>query len=124
MRPEERQVRLLSIDELVAIYGKPRYIKLDVEGFEWPAISGMSQIHELVSAEFNLPLFWQDLENVIGRLVELGNNRTRFNAVISEPPMKFEFPNWIAGAEALAAIRRSGWQYVELFCRTGPAVSN
>jgi FkbM family methyltransferase len=120
MRPEARSVRLWSIDELTATYGKPRYIKLDVEGFECSAIQGMSQSCELISAEFNLPLFWRELENVVARLEELGKNTARFNAVISDPPLKFEFPNWITGAEVVAAIRKLGWQYVELFCKTEP----
>jgi FkbM family methyltransferase len=115
--PAEKEVRLVTIDQLIAENGRPRYIKLDVEGFEWLAINGMSQHCDLVSAEFNLPEFLTDLENVIAKLELLGNN-VGFNAVISEPPVKFEFPQWQSGAEIVRQIRSAGWGYVELYCRS------
>jgi FkbM family methyltransferase len=117
--PAEREVRLVTIDRLIAEHGRPRYIKLDVEGFEWLAIKGMGLPCEIVSAEFNLPEFLPDLENAVRKLELLGNN-VGFNAVISEPPIQFEFSRWQSGAVILEQIRNAGWGYVELYCRSSP----
>lgn len=115
--PEERAVPLVTIDQLVERYGQPRYIKIDVEGSEWPAIRGMTRACPLVSAEFNLPEFRDELALVARRLEALGTHVT-FNAAIEEPPARFEFADWLDASTVLDRIQAAGWRYVELFCRT------
>lgn len=115
-RPVERTVRLITIDELMDQYGVPRYIKIDVEGLESLAVQGMSRPCELLSAEFNLPEFEEELAQVICRLEQIGGD-VLFNAAITEPPVRFEFAGWLSGSAAMQRIHDAGWRYVELFCR-------
>src|SRR6266403_678300 len=114
--PAEKLVRLMTIDQLTSRYGQPRYIKIDVEGFECLAIKGMNQPCELLSAEVNLPEFAQELAELSSRLQQIDGDAL-FNVAISEPPMKFEFSDWVPGSVTLERIKEAGWRYVELFCR-------
>jgi len=47
-------VPISTIDRLIATYGRPKYIKIDVEGYELPVISGLHSKIELISFEYHL----------------------------------------------------------------------
>jgi hypothetical protein len=93
-----------------------KYIKIDAEGHEYEIISTLDQEIPLISLEFNLPHFEQSLKRTVLK-IETVSSRYRFNVAITEPPLKFEFDEWLTGAEALAGIERRGWFYVELYAR-------
>jgi len=76
-----QRVRMVTLDGLIAQYGRPRYIKIDVEGFEIDVLAGLSQPVPLISVEF-LPGFPHLTHAVIDRLTELGEYR--FNPVQGE----------------------------------------
>jgi FkbM family methyltransferase len=45
-------VRTTTLDSLIAEYGKPAFIKIDVEGFEYEVVEGLSTPVALISLEF------------------------------------------------------------------------
>lgn len=45
-------VNAVTLDSLIEIYGKPKYIKIDVEGYEHKVLGGLSQKIDFVSLEF------------------------------------------------------------------------
>ena len=62
-------------------------------------------------------MFLASLTGSIGYLRKL-NSQYRFNAAISEPPLRFEFDEWLTGDAILHAITKAGWGYVELYARS------
>lgn len=50
---ESQTVSVTTLDQLIADFGKPDYIKIDVEGFENEVLLGLSQPVPLVSVEFH-----------------------------------------------------------------------
>jgi FkbM family methyltransferase len=114
-----QRVRVVTLDSLIAQHGLPRYIKIDVEGYELEVLGGLSQPVEIVSVEF-LPGFPQLTYDVIDRLAELG--AYRFNPVQGETG-GFLWADWRDGAavkawlEGLPADATSG----DLFARLVPA---
>lgn len=76
-----QRVQVTTLDRLIAEEGLPRYVKIDVEGFELEVLSGLSQPVEMVSVEY-LPGLPALTLSVIDRLEALG--QYRFNPVRGE----------------------------------------
>jgi FkbM family methyltransferase len=93
-----QRVRMVTLDRLIARFGSPRYIKIDVEGFEIEVLAGLSQPVPIVSVEF-LPAFRHLTHAVIDRLADLGDYR--FNPVIGETA-GFLWSDWRDGPAAKA----------------------
>jgi FkbM family methyltransferase len=93
-----------------------KYLKIDAEGFEDKVLSTLNVPIPLISMEFNFPQMWDAMLACIQRLVKI-DARYRFNAAITEPPIKFEFDTWVTGEDIVSVIRSAGWQYAELYAR-------
>ena len=49
---EEKEVEMMTLDELIKKYGMPSFIKIDVEGYESEVIGGLSKPVNTLSIEF------------------------------------------------------------------------
>jgi FkbM family methyltransferase len=101
------QVEVTTLDALIASFGRPRLIKIDVEGFEAEVLAGLSAPVEVVAFEY-LPEALDVALAALDRMAGLG--AYRFNAVVGERGA-FALPDWL-GAEAmhsqLVKLARSG----------------
>lgn len=78
---DRRTVRLTTLDALVKRYGTPRFVKIDVEGFELEVLKGLTSPVPFVSFEFT-PECGATTLACIDRLSGLG--LTRFNLSMGE----------------------------------------
>lgn len=71
-----RSVEVTTLDELIVRYGRPRIIKIDVEGFEDRVLAGLSWPAEQVLFEMHRPLL-DVAQRSLSRLDELGRYEYR-----------------------------------------------
>jgi hypothetical protein len=115
-KPASINVRAETLANVEAIFRPVKYLKIDAEGFEDKVLSTLNVPIPLISMEFNFPQMWDAMLTCIHRLVKV-DARYRFNAAITEPPVKFEFSRWVTSQEIISVVRSSGWRYTELYAR-------
>jgi FkbM family methyltransferase len=54
---EEKEVKTVTLEELICDYGRPFFVKIDVEGYEAAVLRGLRRPVPYVSFEVNLPEF-------------------------------------------------------------------
>lgn len=96
----EIDVSVVTIDSLIDRYGMPRFIKLDVEGFEVEVLSGMSRQPEYLSFEFH----GNNLAKVQACFEKL-SPLSQYDFVIEEPT-KLEIGRWVEQAELLNCLKQ------------------
>ena len=64
-------VNITTLDELIKKFGNPKYIKIDVEGFEHEVILGLTKKSDIISFEFTSE-FIDDAFKSIDYLISLG----------------------------------------------------
>lgn len=113
-----QSVRMVTLDLLIQEHGQPRYIKIDVEGFELEVLSGLSKPVEMLSVEF-LPGFPHLTLAVLDRLLELGEYR--FNPVVGETA-HFLWPEWrdAPAVREWLATQSAGASSGDLFAKLAP----
>jgi FkbM family methyltransferase len=111
------EVQMTTLDELIRTFGRPSYIKIDVEGYERDVIRGLSGYIPLVSFEANLPAFGEETVECIELLTHRSASAI-FNFVTQDPPSAFESSVWLQGPEMINLIRRTDVSYMEIFCRS------
>ena len=72
------EVEVTTLDELIAIYGKPVFCKIDVEGLELDAVRGLSQAIPTLSFEFT-PEYLDAAHACIAHLGLLGFTRFTYS---------------------------------------------
>jgi FkbM family methyltransferase len=86
------QVETLTLDACITQFGKPKYIKIDVEGFEYNVLRGLSSPVEYISIEFT-PELYSNSEKCLDYLHILNNKNCEYNYVYRENDHYF-FKEW------------------------------
>jgi len=94
---KEQMVDVTTLDELIKTYGTPSFCKIDVEGFEGEALSGLSMPLKSLSFEF-FPTTQQRTVECIKRLAAIG--KYHYNWVLTES-FKFVSTKWLTEEQIL-----------------------
>lgn len=79
---KKEKIQVTTLDKVIEKYGSPKFIKLDVEGYESEVLAGLNNKVKYIAFEFNRPLI-SDTLLCLERLKEIGNCRCNF--------IKYEF---------------------------------
>jgi FkbM family methyltransferase len=90
------EVDVTTLDLLIEAYGRPRFVKIDVEGMEAEILRGLSEAVPVVAVEY-LPAALDVAVESIRRLEALGDYR--FNRVVGEEHRYSD--DWVGAAETI-----------------------
>ncbi|HTO92314.1 MAG TPA: FkbM family methyltransferase [Candidatus Sulfotelmatobacter sp.] len=93
-------VPVTTLDRLIQRVGRPRFIKIDVEGFEREVLEGLSASVPALSFEFT-PEWLESTFACVAHLESLGMRQ--FNYSLGES-MRLERADWLAGSELRACL--------------------
>lgn len=85
-------VEVTTLDEIIRQYGLPKYCKIDVEGFEYHVLKGLSTPIPFISYEFTYE-FLDNAKKCLSLLNTIGYKC--FNIAIGEEP-DFVFSEWVS----------------------------
>ncbi len=95
------RVPVITLDEAIARHGHPRYVKIDVEGFELEVLRGLSSRVPLLSFEFTIELIEQMLE-CTRHLTKLGF--LEFNAKLGTADT-YMCDQWVSAGELFSRVQ-------------------
>ena len=95
-------VKVSTLDNLIAKYGCPSFCKIDVEGYEYEVLMGLSQPVSAISIEFH-PMLFEALVRNIKRLQALGFHE--YNYSMGET-MRLALSSWISADDIVSLISR------------------
>lgn len=75
---KKETISITTLDSLIEKYGRPTFCKIDVEGFEYEVISGLSSSIPILSFEFMYE-FIDDTKKIVDRIKTLYNAEYNFN---------------------------------------------
>jgi len=96
-------VPIRILDSVINEYGIPKFIKIDVEGYEYQVLKGLTQKIKYICFEFTLPELIIDLLNCLNQIQNLGNFSC--NLIVGEET-SFFFPNWIHKDELILFLEK------------------
>lgn len=104
-------VPITTLDNLIAVYGLPKYCKIDVEGFEPQVLNGLSRPIKFISFEFGKHNFG-DVRKCINHLLYIGN--AEFNYMLHES-MRFLLKKWVSPEELYKKMLKTSYAFADKF---------
>jgi len=96
----EQAVEVITFDDLINSYGVPDFCKIDVEGYEYEVISGLTKKIPCLSFEFTSE-FFSDSIKILNHLTSLGFRE--FNYGQGEE-MKLKFQKWLSKDDVIQCV--------------------
>ncbi|MCK4292861.1 MAG: FkbM family methyltransferase [Planctomycetes bacterium] len=84
-------VPMVTLDDLISQYGKPAFMKIDVEGYEYQVLKGLSQPIKVICFEFT-PEFMDSAIKCVEHLSKIGP--AKFNYCLDDKPTSFVLSKW------------------------------
>ncbi|SJZ31941.1 FkbM family methyltransferase [Sediminibacterium ginsengisoli] len=86
------KIKMTTLDLLIERYGLPKFIKIDVEGYELEVLKGLTYVVDMISFEYTVPEQTQKAKDCISQIAKY-NPEIECNFSIGES-MQFELNGW------------------------------
>jgi FkbM family methyltransferase len=113
---EKRVVATTTLDALIEEHGAPAFVKIDVEGFEYGVLSGLTQPVSCASIEWARESLAGTFR-CVDRLSGLG--MSEFNLTLGES-MSWKLPAWVGASAVISLLSRTTDEMAwgDLYART------
>jgi len=111
-----RTVETTTLEELITSYGRPLFVKIDVEGYELNVIRGLRQPVPYLSFEVNLPEFRPEGLECVALLEILAPNR-KFNYAV-DCARGLGLERWLNSNEFLQVLKDCDESSIEVFWKS------
>lgn len=112
-------VEMTTLDNLINEFGTPKFIKIDVEGYELEVLKGLNSPVDMISFEYCVPEQLKRVLDCVARINEVNPN-IECNYSVGES-MEFKLPNWISYEEMMDHINTNTFaatEFGDVYIRT------
>lgn len=113
---QRKEVEMTTLEQLVIAYGRPMFVKIDVEGYELAVLRGMRQLAPYLSFEVNLPEFRSEGLQCVELLERLASDG-RFNYA-ADTRQGMALSEWLEPQEFSQVLSQCADTSIEVFWRT------
>ncbi|PZU82690.1 MAG: hypothetical protein DI529_13895 [Chryseobacterium sp.] len=92
---EKVLVKVDTLENLISKHGKPKFIKIDVEGFEEQVLKGLKTPVDFISFEFTLPEMYDSFLRCIEILNKVYSENILFN-VCAGSTYEYSYKDWLS----------------------------
>ena len=110
---DQEIIQATTLDSLIEKYGRPDFIKIDVEGYEEHVLNGLSQPVPFLSFEGLLPDGYAELKNCLDRIDSLDNS-TAYNIAAHE---KLLLPGFISRGQLITWLQKNPVMHLEIIAK-------
>lgn len=97
------KIPMTTLDQIIAQKGLPKFIKIDVEGFEFNVLSGLSHPIDFISFEYVVP---ELSDNILKCIQRIQSNSANIECNYSiEESMEWGMKNWLSPDEMFKFIK-------------------
>ena len=93
---QRQPVEMTTLDRCIKEYGHPTFMKIDVEGYEYEVLSGLTKSIDVISIEFT-PEYMENTYKCIDHLCSL-SDEVEFQISLGES-MEWHLPTWVSRAQ-------------------------
>lgn len=111
---KRQKIKVEVLENFIGEFGVPKYIKIDVEGYELQVLKGLQTVVPLLSFEANLPEFSVETTKSLEYLDELSKGEYVYNFANDNFFLEEEF---VTKDEAIAYIKATKLNYLEIYVR-------
>jgi FkbM family methyltransferase len=110
---DKRDILCSTLDLMIAKWGQPDFIKIDVEGAELSVFKGLSVAVKAVSFESLWPEYREQMWECMQILARLDNNY-RFNIAVDE---KLVMPEFVTASSIVEFLQEKPLTHIEIIAR-------
>jgi FkbM family methyltransferase len=110
------QVETLTLETLISTYGRPFFVKIDIEGHELNVLKGLQHPVPYLSFEVNLPEFREEGLQCLEQLKRL-DPRGDFNYTV-DSQTKLARDDWMSAEDFQRILKDSEESSIEVFWKT------
>ncbi len=97
-----QQVSITTLDKMIQQFGQPRFVKVDVEGFEIEVLSGLTQPLDYMSIEFAA----ETLDKTLACIDHMQQLKADVSCQFSsDESMGFELDDWVSAEKMADSLR-------------------